>query len=261
MILIVGNILKDVYLNLDSRTENFETDKNGTRWLDFSFDASSHHFFHRVSIFGGAAVSLEIFQNFKIPASISCADFNFYDEKTAPASAYRYILISEDDVTYLTPSRPTITHFAVPDTQPDYIFVDRSANLDASASTKISAYLDEHPKTELILYFKNPSGPYQNLVEKSTLIFSEDKSQNLPHNKTIYLSDHNITFGDDSEPVTAHRVDKLTRLSFYSIISATIVACFIKDYTVAKSLHYAKINVENSNLDSTLSPTEIGQSI
>lgn len=26
-ILVVGNVIKDIYLNLDSRTENFETDK------------------------------------------------------------------------------------------------------------------------------------------------------------------------------------------------------------------------------------------
>ena len=62
-ILIVGNVLKDVYLNLDSRTEHFETDDDGTKWLDFSFDASRHHYFSRTSSFGGAAVSLEVLQN------------------------------------------------------------------------------------------------------------------------------------------------------------------------------------------------------
>ena len=61
-ILVVGNVLKDVYLNLDSRTEKFETDKSGTAWLDFSFNASEHHFFNRGSSFGGAAITLEVFK-------------------------------------------------------------------------------------------------------------------------------------------------------------------------------------------------------
>ena len=61
-ILIVGNILKDVYLNLDTRTENFETDQHGTKWLDFSFNASEHHFYNRHSSLGGAAVTLEVLQ-------------------------------------------------------------------------------------------------------------------------------------------------------------------------------------------------------
>ena len=38
-ILIVGNVLKDVYLNLDTLENNFEIDKNGVSWLDVNFGA------------------------------------------------------------------------------------------------------------------------------------------------------------------------------------------------------------------------------
>ena len=43
-ILVVGNILKDVYLNIDTRKENLETDSRNIKWLDVSFDASEHRF-------------------------------------------------------------------------------------------------------------------------------------------------------------------------------------------------------------------------
>ena len=78
-ILIVGNVLKDVYLDLDNRTENLETDQHGTEWLNLAFNASEHHFFNRNSNFGGAAVSLEVFQKMGISSSISDSDFNLSD--------------------------------------------------------------------------------------------------------------------------------------------------------------------------------------
>ena len=277
MILIVGNILKDVYLNLDPRTEDFETDKSGTKWLDFSFDASSHHFFHRVSSFGGAAVSLEVLENLGIKAAVANSNLSFDTKSPAPvsdntpnasihhltpASIYRYILISEDGVAYLTPSTPTSVRFVQPTTPPDYIFVDRSANLDAKTARDISAYLDSHPETDLILHLKTPATPaYQSLIEKSALIFAENPSEttdsNLPFDKTIYLSDHDLSFKNITEPITVERIDKLTHLSFYSIAAATILACFLRGDTVEKSLRFAKLNVENSTLSSTLSVAEL----
>ena len=70
-ILVVGNVLKDVYLNIDSRSERLETDKDNTKWLDISFDASEHHFFNRNSSLGGAAISLEVLQKMDLPTTIS----------------------------------------------------------------------------------------------------------------------------------------------------------------------------------------------
>ena len=69
-ILVVGNVIKDVYLNLDSRTEPFETDQNGIKWLDFGFNASEHHFFNRNSSLGGAAVSLEVLEKIGLKTAI-----------------------------------------------------------------------------------------------------------------------------------------------------------------------------------------------
>ena len=86
-ILVVGNILKDVYLNLDFRTEKLETDRRGAGWLDLCFDASSHHFFHRESSFGGVAVSLEVLQQLGLDVKISDSRLDFSDDdRSVPAS-------------------------------------------------------------------------------------------------------------------------------------------------------------------------------
>ena len=58
-ILIVGNLTKDVYLQLDNHHNHFESDENGVSWLDLAFNGSSHRFFSRTSIYGGAAASFE----------------------------------------------------------------------------------------------------------------------------------------------------------------------------------------------------------
>ena len=96
-ILIIGNIIKDVYLNLDNRTEHPETDRNGTKWLDISFNASEHRFFNRNSSLGGAAVSLEVLQKLGLSASISGSDLDYNDTSTTHHSiaAHRYILIND----------------------------------------------------------------------------------------------------------------------------------------------------------------------
>ena len=72
-ICIVGNVMKDVYLNLDSRTEPMETDQNGAKWLDVAFDTSEHHFYSRTSTYAGAAISLEVLEKMGIKSFINSA--------------------------------------------------------------------------------------------------------------------------------------------------------------------------------------------
>ena len=46
---IIGNITKDIYLRLDNRLNKFEEDDKHVKWLDFSFDGSSHDYYSRVA--------------------------------------------------------------------------------------------------------------------------------------------------------------------------------------------------------------------
>ena len=258
-IFIVGNVLKDVYLNLDNRTENFETDKYGTKWLNLSFDTSSHHYYNRHSSFGGAAISLEVLQKMGLSPEISNSNFELDNENShTTTKSYRYILISDDSVSYLVPSKLEDTLFINPSHPIDYIYLDRSAHITQSVASKIAEYLEQNPSTKLITYLKDQTNPYLNeLNHRSILTFSEDKTLESNKNTTIYLSDQNLTFKNLVEPITIERIDKLTHLSAYSIAAATILGSLILNHTVKNSLKMARLNVENSNLDSVLTLHEL----
>ena len=116
-ILIVGNVLKDVYLNLDTR-KNYELDSKGVNWLDLSFNASMHHYFSRTSSFGGASVTQDVLMNLGLDATIAN-----YDKSEPPI--YRYILVADGGVTYFVPENKKLTTFTPPANTYDYIFVDR----------------------------------------------------------------------------------------------------------------------------------------
>lgn len=260
-ILIVGNVIKDVYLNLDNRTEKFETDKHNTKWLNLGFNSSIHHFYNRHSSFGGAAISMQVFKQMELGATISNSDFDLNDTEKATtffAKSYRYILITDDNVSYLVPSEFEHTTFKVPTAPIDYLYIDRSAVITQSTAAEIATYLENNPNIKLIVYLKNPDDPYlSNLNHRATLTFSEKQSPELDFEKTIYLSDKDLSFKNITEPVTLERIDKLTHLSAYSIAAATILGSFILGNTVEDSLKMARANLENSNLDSVLSLTEL----
>ena len=176
---IVGNVLKDVYLNLDTRTENFETDRNGVRWLDIAFSTSEHHFFNRTATLAGAAISFEVFAKMGLAPSVIGAKLRFEDGgviSDSLASTYRYILVASDAVSFLVPTVPAETDFVTPDSFVDYLYIDRSAHLTRETAGKISAYLDFSANTKLAIYLQNPADPaIYELAERADLIFVETR--------------------------------------------------------------------------------------
>ena len=268
----MGSILKDVYLNLDSRTENFETDKNNTKWLEFSFDASKHFYFNRNSSIGGAAISLEVLKKLGLDAKISGKNLDLDDDglyNIETADAYRYILISDEDVSYLAPSEFKTAIFEEPESIPDFIFIDRSALLDFYTAKKISNFLEAHPETKLILYLKDKNNRNAlDLLKYSSLIFCENTGENseLKHapelkdfaqEKIIYLSENELKYLHITEKISKNRIDLSTHLSTFSIAAATIFGSFLLNNSVEKSLKLARLNLENSRLDATLSLDEL----
>ncbi len=265
MILIVGNVLKDVYLNLDARTEHFEQDAGGTPWLDLSFDTSEHHYFRRTSSFGGAAVSLEVLEKLGLKASVNCSDFSFNDtdvQKSTPADAYRYILTTDGRVSYLTPTLFQRTNFILPEQAPDYIYIDRSANLDQPTALEIKSYLDLHPEVGLVLHLKKSISPSKNLLlNLANLIFSENPDipelKTIDAAKVIYLSEDALTYKSITEPISVERIDTLTHLSVFTIAATTVLGGFLLGRTVEDSLKLARANVENAKLDTCLTLKEL----
>ncbi len=279
-ILVVGNVIKDVYLRLDPRTESFEQDANNISWLDLSFDASSHHFFRRNSSFGGAAITMEVLGKIGLNTTIAGSDFHYDDTGAVPMNpitTYRYILTSDNGTTYFTSSTPEKTIFTTPSEQVDYLYIDRSANLTPSAIDRINAYLDFSHNTKLILYVKDAyDTTLTSIIRHADLIFLEHnrgksaKSSALPSsqpphsiianfdkNKIISLSEDTLSYLNITEHISPSRIDTMTHLSVFSILSATILGGFVLGKTVEYSLKMARINVENATLDSTLSIAEL----
>ena len=271
-ILIVGNVLKDVYLNLDSRTESFETDRQGVKWLDFAFNGSRHHFFSRMSSFGGAAVTAEVLRKIGLNPTISATDLTISADtitKPTPADSYRYILTSDDNISYLTESTYRSAKFEAPNAPVDYLFIDRSAHLDAKTITSIKDYLTTHMDTALIVYIRDIADlAMRELIPSANLIFLETTPNQSEEtyalisslttlDKVVFIMSDAFTYKNITEPVTVARIDKLTHLSAYSIAAATILGGFILGKTVEESLRLARANLENSTLNHTLDLKEM----
>lgn len=260
-ILVVGNIIKDVYLNLDSRAESFETDKHGVKWLDLEFNASEHQFFNRDSSLGGAAISLEVLEKLGLKTAILGANLSLNQgnlSANTPINAYRYILVSDGGVSYLSPTKHSYTQFIPPIKSYDYIYLDRSANLDAKSTQQILNFVKQHPQVKFVIYVSNFNNPHiHRLLPQADLIFTETidapEFGKFDPGKIIHLSENKLTYLDITEPISTKRIDVLTHLSTYSIASATILGCFILGYSVEKSLQMARLNVENSRINSVLS--------
>lgn len=262
-ILVVGNVIKDIYLNLDSRTEDFEKDRNDTQWLNLSFDASTHRYFNRSSNYGGAAVTYECLKKLGLDALINNSDLNLTQDGFTTSQAvrdYRYILLADEAPCYFTPTNPARTHFDIPSSSYDYLYIDRSASLDQDTINRIIAYSQVSPSTKLITYAKDIKNPsLLPLISRSSLVFTESSPSDADSilsdsdsNKLIYLSDQLIQYGHIIEPINPNRKDVFTHLSIYSIASATILGCFILGKSVEHSLRLARLNVEHSKLNSAL---------
>ena len=266
-ILVVGNVLKDVYLNLDTRTEHLEVDERNTPWLNLGFNASEHYFFSRNSSLGGAAVSLEVFSKMGLKCNIVGSDIHMANGdliSDLPTETYRYILIANGKVSYLAPSIHRITNFTPPAEPVDYIYIDRSAKLTADNTAKIEAYLDISSNTKLALYIQHLDNPHlRALLPRATFIFLEDSnnrselshalsSAGLDESNIFHLSETALHCKDIVEKISLQRVDVTTHLSAYSIAAATILGGLVLGHTTSEALILARINMEHSKLNSSL---------
>lgn len=258
-VLVVGNVFKDVYLNIDERAENFETDEDGVKWLDIGFNTSEHRFFSRTSTLGGALITLEILGRMKQDVSFVKKEIRFTEEegiefeKTSETDLYRYILVANEQTAYFAPSFEKATKFEAPGGPVDCIFVDRSANL--KSSRPILDYLEANPTTKLIVHLKKTpvTEALAELAKRADLIFVEDRALEFKHSNIVYLGKNAIKYRGITQSFETPRADLMTHLSVYSILAATILGGMLLGLPAEKCLKFAKTNVENSNLDACLS--------
>lgn len=257
-ILIVGNITKDVYLRLDNRQNNFETDQNDIKWLDFAFDGSTHKYYHRVSIFGGASISLEVLKRFDIDAKIAGTDVDFVDGQFVAKdtdTVYRYILCQDRHVSYLSPSAYPLTEWRIPDEDGEWFYIDRSANLSPATVEEISLYLDAHRTTKFAIFvskYSNVNATYmRKLINRADLVITDTKLEQDVKN-LVTITPHHIEYANARVRWQLEdRVDLMTHLSSHLTIGASMLGAIVLGKSANESLLLARANIERSILSAS----------
>ena len=257
-ILIVGNITKDVYLRLDNRKNHFETDQNHIKWLDLAFDGTSHRYYSRVSIYGGTSISLEVLSRFGLNAEISDASATFIDGNfttTDDKVVFRYILCQDNTVSYLAPSDIRETTWRIPESNPDWIYLDRSANITPKLANEILDFLKLSQNTKLAFYVERHTVQNANhiraLTERADLLISDVKLQHH-HLNHIRIDNHYIEYkGQRVFWQLNERQDLMTHLASHLTIGASMLGALISGKDVTDALLIARANVENSKLGSS----------
>ena len=256
-ILIVGNITKDVYLRLDNRQNHFEEDQEGKKWLDLRFDGSRHNYYTRVSIYGGASISLEVLSRFGLDASISGTPATFLDGQFIAKdihTTYRYIVCQDENTVHFEPSEATNTNWEIPTENPDWIYLDSSAVISPKLSAEILDYLNLSNNTKLAIYIgKNinrNAAHIQDLIKRANLVIS---SVNLALDRDyVYVSNNTIEYlGRRVSWSLGNKHDLLTRFSVRLTIAASIFGAIVLGKDPSEALLLARANAQNSKLSST----------
>ncbi len=268
-VLIVGNITKDVYLRMDNRLNKFELDQNGVSWLDIPFNHSSRKYYSRASIYGGASISLEVLTRFGIDAQIVNTPARFIEGQFFANESqidYRYILCHDDSISFLTPSTYRESAWSNPISAPDWLYIDRSANITPNLGNKILEYLTLNTKTRLAIFINkrsNQNAKYmQKLLQRASLILTDTKL-NYPAKNPVTITDKYIIFQGRRipAPLNVNSKDLLTRLSINLTVAATVFGAILKGKTVSRCLMLARKNVEESRLGSTSNLSKLDQEV
>lgn len=273
-ILIIGNILKDIYIKLDERDGDFEVDEKDVSWLNLAFNGGEHHFFKRSSIYGGAAVSLGVLSKLGIQAKILGSQTEFKGGELLRADApddYRYILCYKEEITYFVPSERKPTDWSTPSDTPEWVFLDRSANVTAKLVEEVANFLKFAKGTKLAVHLSAVRTPEeQRLVNLADIVFREEEpsreakfyaqkvSEPAKAGQIIcYLTDNLIQFGEVEERWSRPRTDMMTHLTVYSTIASTILGVISAGGTAQDAVLWAKANAEQATLEGSLGGTKL----
>ena len=217
-ILIIGNVLKDIYIKLDDRHNDFETDQQGIDWLNLGFNGAAHKFFQRTSVYGGAAVSFAVLHRLGLNSEILNSRVEFQDGEVTwldQPDDYRYIFCHKDEIAYFVPSNRKQTDWSMPSGTPEWILIDRSTTASNKLVEELKNFLKFSPTTKLAVHTEKHTTPAgQQLKDMADIVFLEDeppthppveiidKIEVTPPNKQLvcHISPRKIIFGDDHKP-------------------------------------------------------------
>ena len=274
-ILIVGNIIKDIYLDFEANL--FETDRNQQKVLETTLDEESLFYKNHMTVRSGASIAEEVFWNFRIQT-----------EFAGDVADTRYIIKSGGSVKYLTSKYAKPSVFLKPETTPDWLFIDRSARLNTSNLKQILAWLKMNPsvkvaiftgvKFEKLLARRDDFSAHQllgELVQRANILFFS--GQTLDELKTPEetrpelvvratpeliesevvnpLDENSLRFGKNKSQVMRLEINQkhfFTHLSIYSGAVATILAALSTGWNLERAMRFAKLNLQYASLGKTL---------
>ncbi len=270
-ILVIGNVLKDVYLKLDERQNNFEQDERGIDWLDLSFNGAEHRFFRRTSVYGGAAVTLSVLGRLGINSQIMGSNAEYKNGEIiwqGDPAGYRYIFCHHGEITYFVPSERKATDWQMPKDIPEWILVDRSTFISERLVDEIKNFRKFSPTTKLAVHAERDKSPLgQRLAEMADLLFIEEEPLVHSEEKIVdkidlgqpekrlvcHITPQKIIFGEAEESWQLSRTDMMTHLTVYNTIVATILGVISSGGSLTDAVLWARINAEQATLDGSLS--------
>lgn len=274
-ILIIGNVLKDIYIKLDDRHNDFETDEQGIDWLNLGFNGAAHNFFQRTSVYGGAAVSFAVLHRLGLDTEILNSRVEFQDGEVSwldQPDDYRYIFCHKDEITYFVPTNRKQTDWTMPDGTPEWILIDRSTTASSKLVEELKNFLKFSPTTKLAVHAERRTTPAgQKLKTMADIVFVEDeppmhppveiidKVEVEPPSKQLicHISPRKIIFSDAEESWSLSKVDMMTHLTVYSTIVATILGVISVGGSPADAVLWARINAEQATIAGSLSAKKL----
>ncbi len=277
-ILIIGNVLKDVYLKLDERHNDFENDEHGIAWLELGFNGSTHSFHHRTSVYGGATVSLAVLGQLGVDAGILGSGVSYKNGEltnVGDPDGYRYILCRNNDITYFVSSTRKATDWTTPSVEqgvPEWIFVDRSATITMKLVDELENFLKFARATKLAVHIEKRTSPAgRKLADMADILFLEEEPPIRGNDEIVdkieleqpklqlicHLTPRKIYFGEAEESWSLEHTDTLTHLTVYSTIASTVLGVISAGGSVADAILWARINAENASLEQSLTAMRI----
>ena len=265
-ILIVGNVVRDTYLKLDERQVKFERDDRGVKWMDLGFNGGRAEFYRRTSCVAGAAISREVLAN--CGAEVQILGW----EPFMDAQDFRYILSNEDNQVCYFSGKIPVTRFLenfnddLEEEYFDYLYIDRSALLGETEVYEILDYLRAHERTRLIYYAARESVEMaQLLADEAILVFAEMEGDEGALGRSLKIDERKLCiFEPDGLKMRGRSVkwqlknaDLATHLTIYLTAAATIVGGILNRQKFSEVLELARLNVERSRIDDSLSWNEL----
>jgi hypothetical protein len=281
----VGNITKDVYLKLDSRTRQTHKDDDGVPWLDVAFDGGKLEYSRRQSTFGGSAVSVDVFKRFGLDPGVSGSHLVFRDDYDLSAESrlgqiYRYILVSGDRPVVLVPSGTELTVWERPKTPPKVIYLDRTCRLNLYQRSDLVAYLEENQRVGLALWANHGTvivPHYTDGLGGIEVVFADMKDLDLEPTEEnalkiidkfhehgaqiivvvseghLYASDKKRLYRTEWHLSTQEKRRLFTDLTVDSLISANFLGGYVLGRTLPQCLLLAKYGVAHADIDAARS--------